>query len=229
MGTRPILIVLLASFLWTAEAFAFPDTSVLDTFTGTNDTSPPNGSWTNAEMRDGTGGCDLEDNAVAPGTTTLYRGCYYSAVSFAADSEVYGTIVNTGSTSFWGLCVRVANPGTGTTDGYCVETEDAGDTFKINRLDDTIVTQLGATITPGGAVTVGDKFGLKTTGDQICAWWNDDSTGWVELGCRTDSTYTAGGFIGLYLVGDETVGALDDFGGGDSATSGGAQQWRRRH
>lgn len=200
--------------LLAGTAHAFPTTPVLDTFTGADNAGPIDANWTNAEIKNGaaTQGCALQDNAMAPINTGVV-GCYRNVATYGPDFEGYGTIVNVGSTSLWGIC-RIVQPGNNTGDGYCVETEDATDTFTLLRLDNAVATTLGAVITPGGQVTVGDKFGISITGDQICAWFNDDSGGWVQLGCRTDSTYTTAGNLAVYLTGSNTVGALDDVGGG---------------
>jgi hypothetical protein len=231
MGPQHILKQLLVYGLivWTGlvlsvQVYAFPDTSVLETFTGTDDTSPPNSNWTNAALRGAAAGLDIEDNAVAPSTTGGYWGGYWNVEPFGPTSEAYATIANIGSTGFFAVCVRLANIGVGTTDGYCVETADGTDDFIIYRLDDTVPTQL-AQYTPSVAVTVDDKFGIKAVGSNICAWFNDDAGGWTELGCVTDSTHSAAGHIGLYINGTETVGGMDDFGGG---TVGGLSQMRRR-
>lgn len=207
------LLIVLFFVATSSSAWAFPDNGVLDTFTGVDDTSPPNANWTNAEIRAGGAGCDLEDNAAAPGMTGGFWGCYWNVQTFGPNVEAYGTIVNIGSTGFIAVCARLANIGSGTTDGYCVEETDGtpGDII-IYRVDNEVGTQLGATISQN--IGTSDKLGIKIVGDQICAMFDDSGAGWTELGCRTDSTYTAAGYIGIYLNGNETVGALDDFGGG---------------
>jgi hypothetical protein len=50
---------------WPRRSTAFPDNGVLDTFTGTDDTSPPNANWANAELSGGSG--------CAPGSATPGR------------------------------------------------------------------------------------------------------------------------------------------------------------
>lgn len=232
MGQKHLLIrlaafglMITASFVLAVQLSAFPDSTLLDTFTGTDNTTPPNSNWTNAEIRSGSAGLDLEDNAVAPGSTGGFWGGYWNPTTFSANAEAYATIVNTGSTAFFAVCVRLANIGSGTTDGYCVETADATDDFTIYRIDNEVGTILGSAIASGGQITTTDKFGIQAVGDQICAWWSDDGGPWTQMGCRTDSTYSAGGYSGLYLNGDEEVGALDDFGAGNV---GGMSQMRRR-
>lgn len=228
MGTQYLLrlIVLLACILPNAVQ-AFPNNSVLETFTGSDGTNPINSSWSDAEIRTNSAGCNIRSNAAAPNNTN-YNGCYWNVQQFGPDSEAYATIANVGSTQNFQVFARIQSPSsntsTNTTDAYGVETEDATDTINIIRIDNTIATVL-TSIPSGGQITVGDKIGITAIGDQICAWWNDDGGGWVNMGCATDSTYSSAGYIGIGINGSATVGGLDDFGGGDIASS---SQMRRR-
>lgn len=213
-------IFLIAAFILVPSlAGAFPDNGVLETFTGSDGTTPINASWGNSEIRTNSSGCNIRSNAAAPNNTNN-NGCYWLS-AFSADSEAYLTIVNVGSTALWAPCVRIQSPSsntaTNTTDAYCAEFEDATDTITLVRIDNTAATTLGSPIASGGQITVGDKVGVTAIGDQICAWWNDDGGGWVNMGCQTDATYASGGFIGFYINGSATVGGADDFGGGDIA------------
>lgn len=217
---------LLTVLFWLpASAPAFPTNGVLETFTGSDNTSPPNSNWTNADIRDGAAGCDLEDNAVTGSGGTTREGCYWNGSLFGPDAEAYATIVNIGSTQYGAVCARLVNLGAGSTDGYCVEWDDAGSVIRIYRVDNETGTLLGATIAQ--AITTTDKIGISTIGDQICAWFSNDGGAWTQLGCRTDTTYTAAGRIGLYVFGNASVGALDDFGGGQTALP--TMLMRRRH
>lgn len=194
------------------SATAFPDTPILSDFTGADNTTPPSANWTNAEIRNGFGGCDIEGNALAPSATTSFYGCYWNVGIFGPAAEAYATIVNIGSTAFMAVCVRIATAGTDdTTDGYCVEAADASSEVQIVRLDNAAETVL-ATVTQ--AITTTDKIGIRALGDQICAWFSDDGGAWAELGCVTDSTYATAGYIAVYLNGNTTIGGMDDVGGG---------------
>lgn len=210
--------LLLALLLAPTLAWGFPTNPVLETFTGADSTTPINSNWSNAEIRSPGVGCNIRSNAAAPNATN-YNGCYWNPTTFNANSEAYASITNTGSTGFFGVCVRVngasSNSSANTATGYCVETEDSTDTFSIIRIDNVIATVLGSPIASGGQVSVGDKFGISAIGTSICAWWQDDGGAWTNMGCQTDSTYTTGGNIGLYVNGSATVGAMDDFGGGN--------------
>lgn len=217
-------LMMSAVLLLPLPVWAFPDTSVLETFTGADDTDPPNANWTAAELRNGIAapGCRIRSNALAPSATGTH-GCYWNGQTFAANSEAYATIVNIGSTAWFGVCVRVTTPGNNTADGYCVEAQDAVSEINIYRLDDSAPTVLGSAVSQ--TITTTDKIGITAIGDQICLWFSDSGGAWTELACRTDSTYSAAGYIGAYINGSNTVGGMDDFGGGAvSALS----QMRRR-
>jgi hypothetical protein len=204
-------LCLLASPVW-----AFPDNGVLETFTGTDTTTPPNANWTNANIL-GCTGLDIEDNAVTGTTSSQNCGGYWDTTSFNADQEGFATIVNISSGVRGDILLRLANIGVGTTDGYAVSWQDAAATVTIYRIDNGTATALGAAISQ--TITTTDKLGGRAVGDQICAWFSDDGGAWVELACRTDATYSAGGFIGLNLNGNTGVGMMDDFGGGNVATA----------
>lgn len=206
------LIVTMLCLLIASPVWAFPTTPVLDTFTGVDGTEPPNSNWTNDVIRNVAGGCQLQDNAVAGNSLNALRGCYWNVTTFGANCEAYVTIVNTGSTVSGGVMCRLANIGNNTTDGYAVDWVDAASEIHIFRIDNDTTSQLGDTISQ--AIATGDKIGISTIGDQICAWFDDGGAGWTQLACRTDSTYTAGGYIGMDVQGSTTVGAMDDFGGG---------------
>lgn len=221
-----ITLCVLVALLWPLSAEGFPDNGVLDTFTGTDGANPPNANWTNADIRSGGAGCTRDDNAVGPGATSGFWGCYWNASTFGPDAEAYATIVNIGSTGFGAVCARLTTPGSGTTDGYCVEWADATSQIFIYRVDNEVGTQLGATISQ--TITTTDKIGISAIGDQICAWFSDSGGAWTQLACRTDGTYTAAGRIGLYLNGTLGVGAMDDFGGGTTASASSNFMLRRR-
>ena len=60
----------------------------------------------------------------------------------------------------------------------------------------------------------GDSAGLQLTGSTITAWDESGTGGWTTVGSVTDTSITAGGYIG-FTLGDTTVrgGA---FGGGNA-------------
>lgn len=203
---------------------AFPDTPVLDTFTGTDGISPPNSNWTNAQLMSSSSGCDRQDNAAAPSTTGGYWSCYWNSGTVGPDLEVYGTIANLGSTGFVLVCGRLNAIGNDTTTGYCVEeTDGPGGSIVLLRIDLEARVQIASVAQSIDAI--GDKIGLKIVGNTICAWFAENGGSWNEVVCATDATYGTAGHIGIILNGTAGVGGLDDFGGGTVSSLG---QMRKR-
>lgn len=211
----------MAVMLWPMPGWAFPSTPILETFTGADSTSPANSNWTNAELA-GSSGLAIISNGAAPGGTGGRWGGYWNAATFGPSAEAYATVSNIGSTAEGAICDRLANIGSGTTNGYCVMWADATSEVRIYRIDNEVLTQLGSSATQ--TITTTDRVGIKTIGDQICSWFSDNGGAWTQLDCQTDSTYSAGGRIGMILNGSASVAAMDDFGGGDTV----GMLWRRR-
>lgn len=223
-----IIALILVLCLVPGLALAFPDNGVLDAFTGTNGTTPPDGSFTNAEIA-GSSGCVIQSNGVAPGGGSGRWGCYWNVTTFNADQESYITYNNLNAFEVF-TCARLANIGSGTTDGYCVSGEDAAALIKIWRIDNEAVTQIGSSVSQ--AFTNGDRIGITVIGNQICSYFSDNGAAWVQKDCQTDSTYSAGGRIGLMVNGSTTQPLGDDFGGGNVGGGGGGgssfKQFHRR-
>lgn len=212
------LCILLGLLLLASPAWAFPDNGVLETFTAADGTTPPNANWTNAALASGTlRSLVIQDNAASTSNANLDGSAYWDTTSFGAACEAYATIVDIASNVSGYLYCRLANIGVGTTDGYAVKWTDAASTIEIIRVDNNATTTLGSAITQ--TIAAGDKYGIRTVGDQICAWYKVGAGAWTRLACRTDATYSSGGFIGMTSNGSTTVGAQDDFGGG-TVTSG---------
>lgn len=214
MLTRLLLTLCLLS---PVTAYAFPDNAVLENCTGVDDTTPPNANWTNAALVGATSAnIRIRSNGCTTATNGTEADAYWDTTSFNASQEAYAEmIVVSGSTSYSCVYARLANIGANTTDGYQVCWFNGN--LEIYRIDNGAATLLGATIAQ--AADANDQIGIKTVGDQICAWFKDDASAWGEAGCRTDSTYSAGGFIGWTIKGGNTVAVGDNFGGGNlSAT-----------
>lgn len=220
-----LVLFLLACLLhgFTPETVeAFPDNGVLDTFTGTDDTSPPNANWTNTVIFGTTSSLvRIRSNAVTSNAASgTEADAYYDVTTFDVDQEVYADIIEASVHDYISVCGRLVNLGGSTTDGYCVYTDRALSQVGILRVDNGAPTQLGSLISQ--AIGVGDKVGLKMVGSQICAWFYDASGAavWTELGCRTDATYSVGGYIGLAVDSvNNTTGIADNFGGGNVAAA----------
>lgn len=212
---KTLLSSLLLSILLVTPAWGFPENSVLDTFTGTDNTSPPNSNWTNGI--DTATGLDLEDNAVTSSSSGTFGTAYYNAITPGASQEAYVQIVQS-SGQYKCVYARIVNVGVGSADGYVVCASPSGgdaNTVQIYRKDNGSDSLLTPAISQ--TVSIGDWVGIKTVGDQICAWYRDADTGdlWTELGCRTDGNYINAGRIGMGTDADTTIGVMDNFGGGN--------------
>lgn len=208
-------ILMLLCGLLASPGWAFPDNPVFETFTGADNTSPPNANWTNAVISGATSAnVEIDNNAATSAGGATEGDAYYNVAQFNADAELYGDVVDTANTTEVTLCLRLANIGANTTDGYCVYWNDAATDVVIGRFDNGAFTAL-ATINQ--TITVGDKFGIRTTGSRIGAWYKVGAGDWTEIGFATDTTYTAGGYAGIAIAGSATVEALDNVGGGNAA------------
>jgi hypothetical protein len=204
--------------LWVTPSWAFPDNAVLEDFTGADNTTPPNGNWTNAPLVGATSASiRIRSNGGTTASSSVEADAYYSAASFNANQEAYLTmILASGTATYSCVFLRLANIGSSTTDGYDVCWFNG--TVRISRLDNGVETLLGSSIVQAGDPD--DAIGATAVGDQICAYFNNDAAGWTQVGCRTDSTYSAGGYIGLQLNHtSNTVAVIDNFGGGNVAST----------
>jgi len=151
---------------------------------------------------------------------SAYNGLYYDVGTYGPTCEVYVTLATLQpQTDVFILYARLKDvvPGDWNYDGYTAQAyrwDNGGTdsmTFSIKRIDNNATTQLGASvlITDHGN---GDKLGLRVEGAALELWY-DDGAGWERRMVRSDSTYTAAGYLGFY-VGSENTCRWDDFGGG---------------
>ena len=205
-----LCFLLLATPVW-----AFPTNAVLDSFTGCTDTTtPPNSNWTNAVLEGATSSTvDCEDLAATSTTGGSSGDAYYNVTTFGANVEAYLTL-----TAAWGtgdraaVLGRLVNIGANTTDGYMVSADDTANTFGILRLDDGAVTLLGE---DSFDMAASDSIGMTIIGSQICSWYKIGAGAWTLQRCVIDTTYQAGGRIGLIVRGPAATGFVDNFGGGN--------------
>jgi hypothetical protein len=188
---------------------AFPTTGVLDDFNRAD--GVVGSAWTKNPMNSGADDLEIVSNRVRPATPTDSE-VYWNANTFGPDSEVYWTVVTqpagTENAGSFGR-MRLVDPSasSSTVDGYSVEFYDGASNF-IFRVDNAVQTQLGATIV--NAFSSGVQVGGSVVGSTISVFENG-----VAIDTRTDSAYTAAGYISLggYDSATRTL-RLDDFGGG---------------
>lgn len=198
---------------------AFPSTSVLDNFTGTNGTDLPvySANWQSAPA----GGVNLEiQSNAATGTAAASNNTNSWATDFGPDCEIYVTITTKPADGNILLLVArgVQTTSLGTIDGYCLRFAPASgtDSLIIQRIDNGAQSNLVAPISQ--EVSNGDSLGLEIVGNTLTAYYKPSGGAWTSVGTVTDSTYTAAGKIGM-LTSSNTI-RLDDFGGGTYVAGG---------
>lgn len=186
---------------------AFPTTSVLDQFTGTNGTDLPVYSANWQSTLAGFNPLEIQGNA-ATGTT---GNCLqFWATSYGPNSEVYVTISTApGGANIVGMFIRgVQETSITTIDGYTLQY--ASGALAFYRVDNAVQTLLGSSISQ--TVSAGDSIGVESAGSTHTIYYKASGGSWTSLGTRTDSTYSSAGKPGL-LCTDATV-RIDNFGAG---------------
>jgi hypothetical protein len=200
---------------------AFPTTGILDNFNRANEGPPPSSNWDGKVYTNDSTAWSVVSNVADSGGSNSRN--YWDVTTFGPDSEVYFTIaaIPSPTTNYADVCVllRAVGVGTGggggsTTDAYHAGWHkiDAGsDLLEYYRVDDSAYTQLGSSESVTEMAN-GHKFGASMIGSTLQAY-ADTGSGWAVFGTsRTDSTYTAAGYIAI-LTGEPST-QIDDFGGG---------------
>lgn len=202
-----------------------PTAPVRDTFTGTAGTllttydSTNWGTWAGlSSSRIAASGTALADSGSAG------SGCYYKT-SYAADQEVYATIIAlppTSALSFLLAC-RIQNPtNLGTINYYDLRwtyNSATPDVFTINKTVAGTTTALATDSTGSFDLAANDKLWLNAVGTTITLYrYNSGTTNWQQVLQVTDSAVTGAGFTGHYIVGTSTAGTWDDYGAGPTST-----------
>ena len=222
MFTRSFSLLTVLVCLWSVTTWAFPANGVLDDFNRANENPLANGNWTIGVLSTDV---DLQINTNTMALTSdpaTRNSAYWSASQFGPDAEAYitGDVMDqsqTASTHYVEVCVRLASPDTAGVDGYCARFSDIGDTIRIFRLDNGTFTQLGADISQ--AITNSDSVGLSAVGSTLEVWQKAVAGSWTSRGTRTDSTYSAAGYISVGGVGFSGNTPYDNFGGGTIAAA----------
>lgn len=192
----------------------FPRTAVLDDF---NRADGDLGANWQEFMRSGNDFVIASNQAKPDGDE--YNGELYNVAQYGPACEVYATLATLQSAG--GIVVLYARlkdvvADDWNFDGYALQAYwfewEGTDYFRfyVLRIDDSVATTLGATVTYTDHAN-GDKAGLRCVGAALEAW-RDDGGGWALIAQRSDSTYGAAGYVGLYM--DKDASRVDDFGGG---------------
>lgn len=185
---------------------AAPVTSVLDSFTRTNE-SPIAGSWA-GPLTSGSG-LDLNTNQLAA-NSGIFQSSYWNT-SFLPDQEVFATLaVLPGAGDNMELHARASNPGASAVSYYLQFKGGAPQQLALIWRDSGGV---GHGLASDTATTwvAGDKMWLRCSGTTIEGYRYNGTT-WSLLLQVTDSNVTGAGYIGATI--DASVARFDDFGGG---------------
>jgi len=205
---------------------AFPTIGILDDFNRA-DSGTLGASWTADVINLGLSSLQIVSNAAS--TVGGFRNNWWNGTTFGPDVEVTTTIKSTflnvdDGDGGWagtqgGLYARLVTPGTAGADGYYLfffGGEITGYWAFLQRVDNGVFTTLGATYT-GFTVSTDDKFGISVVGSTLTFYRKPAAGSWAQVSTtRTDTTYSAAGYIGLQGVSPflGTEALYDDFGGG---------------
>lgn len=206
------------TLLESAARSDFPSTAVLDNFNYTSN-PVPTPPWDSHRIDDLTVATQLKATGTALASNTSGAGNGKYGTSFGADQEVYCKLLTTLSTGdYVFLAARISQTPSDTNhwQGYGL-IYIAGTGWQLRRYDAGASTVLGTTVTTP-ALASGDSIGMSVVGSTLTAYRKPAGGSWTALFTRTDTTYSAGGQIGVELGDTTATMRLDDFGGGDVVT-----------
>lgn len=185
----------------------FPTTSVLDSFGDTE--GPPMTGWTTP-----TGVAGLKSASGVCQANAANAFGIWNSIMGGADEEVFCTVTTaTGSGGVVAIFVRAKDVGSAATfDAYGLEiTEAATDNWAIRTYTNGVPSTIGASFNQ--EVSNGDSIGLRIIGSTLTAWYKASAGSWTQLAVRTDTTYSAAGYLAASI--STTTGRIDNFGGGE--------------
>lgn len=192
---------------------AFPTTSVLTSFTGTDENPLSEGGNWSGPIISGENAMQRVSNTAKASTTSANNNSYWTVSTYGADVEAYATLGGTGTGNDYQVFARVLNPNSGTMSGYSLLYREGGAFLRLRSWTSGAPTTLGTDITIS-ALANGDKIGIEIIGSTLTAYTYTGGS-WASKGTRTDSTYSAAGYIGISINDTGPGGStLDDFGGG---------------
>lgn len=181
-------------------------TPILDNFNRANGDAGAN--WT-----DLLGALDINSNQGAGNTTQNVS--YWNVRTYGANMEAWIEVpTKPADTALMDIGVRIADVGSiATVDGYSARVAPVSgtDVLSLQRITNGAGTTLASV---NQEFASGDSLGIRAVGSRIELWWRSGSGLWQLMTTATDSTYTAGGYISLTIVG--TTCRVDNFAGGDS-------------
>lgn len=199
---------------------AFPTTGTIDDFNRADGSLGVN--WTGDIFAAAWEEPDVASNLCKVDASNPFSNAWYNVAQYGPDCEVWCDIVVTPTAAFR-LYARVQNPGTGSQDGYELETDTIN--FYIVKDVDTARTTLQTIF--GEACASGDSIGLEVTGSAsttLRAYKKPSGGSWAQIGTDqvdSSSPVTGAGFMGLCFVNDSVGGTrISNFSGGNVNTGG---------
>ena len=185
-----------------ASFASFPRTSLLDDFNRASLTG-----WTNSVFPADPALNIFSNTELQNSAGVGWASAWYQGGPYGADQEVYATVTNRATSVE--LLARLNAPGTSGVDGYLLDVSAAG-VWSIYKIINNVQTQVGSNVTGHVLATSGDKVGFELVGP-ILKGYKYTSGAWTQVISVSDSSVTAGGYIGAAL---QTTSRLDNFGGG---------------
>ena len=191
----------------------FPTTGLISAFGGTEDPLSEGGTW--GALGTAYGGAM---QAVAGGVRTTGAGddsSYYNVSTYGPDAECYALIASMAGVEGAGVLCRVVSPGgSGTVDGYLGFA--VGGNGLVYRIDNGAATSLSSA---AWSHATGDSIGHEVISTTLTTYKKVSGT-WSSVTSTTDATYSAAGYVALWLQNNAT-NRLDDFSGGTVVVAGG--------
>lgn len=140
-------------------------------------------------------------------------GGAFTKAKYGPDTEVFVTAATIAASGYVGVWLRLQEPGA-KWDGYYIEAgATSADTFIYRTLKEERVAIGPGISTPWAS---GDKLGASIIGNVIRVYrYPSGGSKWQLIGVRTDSTYSAAGYVGIWR--SEPTTRLDDLSGGTVA------------
>ena len=205
---------------------AFPTTSVLDNFTG-SDEDPIATNWAGPIRVDVSNQMRRVSNAARSVVGGAACSSYYDIGTFGPDSEAFMTwsTVTTTDNDHLDLFMRISSPGTaGQVDYYFanfIKYAGAADSIAWQYTLDGVGPTLIGSEQFTADFAAGDAAGAEVIGSTLQAYRKPSGGSWETFGSsRSDSNVTAAGYIGIGGA-DNSTSIFDDFGGGTVVAAGG--------
>ena len=185
----------------TQAAYSFPANGVFETFTGTDNTTPPNANWTNQLNT-----IVILSNTAAGGTGSADNFATYSGTYTANSAELYITVGTFSVNYFW-----LVYTNSGYTDGYVLQVTYPNTIGVYKWTTGWIGAQVGSNLTQ--TISSGDSVGFSRSGSTIKVYYKASAGSWGQLGSNfTDASYTDMTKFSLDIFG--FTDRLDNMGGG---------------